>query len=75
MHLTELSSGQGIVRPKGPHSRSLPRHLKLMSPHSGSALTYYDVAKDKLFVSKSIVILSQECYSYVAEIFLTNLYK
>ncbi|XP_026468507.1 DENN domain-containing protein 5A-like [Ctenocephalides felis] len=75
MHLTELSSGQGIVRPKGPHSRSLPRHLKLMSPHSGSALTYYDVAKDKLFVSKSIVILTQECYSYVAEIFLTNLYK
>lgn len=76
MYITELSGGmksKTIQQIQGPQSRSLPRHFKL-STHS-AALTYYDISKDKLFVSKSIGILSQAPYVHAAKIFLENLYR
>lgn len=79
MFITELSSGQtppGIRRVKeSPVSRSLPRHFKLAAHTPASALSYYDITKDKLYVAKSISLICQVAYAYAAEVFLTNLYK
>lgn len=81
MYITELSSGLK-TRPvlnnqnQVPQSRSLPRHFKL-NPHNptGAALQYYDISRDKLFVSKSIAILCRSAYVQAAKIFLENLYR
>ncbi|KAL3266984.1 hypothetical protein HHI36_011132 [Cryptolaemus montrouzieri] len=81
MYSTELSSSLK-TRPvlnnqnQFPQSRSLPRHFKL-SPHNptGAVLAYYDISKDKLFVSKSIAILCRNAYIQAAKIFLENLYR
>ncbi|XP_037031285.1 DENN domain-containing protein 5B isoform X2 [Bradysia coprophila] len=79
MFITELSSGQGspgIRRVKeSPVSRSLPRHFKLATHTPASALSYYDITKDKLYVAKSLSLVCQVAYAHVAEIFLNNLYK
>lgn len=83
MFITELSSRQnvsdgGVRRVKeSPTSRSLPRHFKLAThtPATTAALSYYDIAKDKLYVAKSISLISQHAYAAAAEIFLRNLYK
>nr|CAH7753124.1 unnamed protein product [Callosobruchus chinensis] len=80
MYITELSSGLKPrnlqnVQTQGPQSRSLPRHFKLAQNQSGAALTYYDISKDKLFVSKSIGIIAQVAYVQAAKIFLENLYR
>lgn len=79
MFITELSSGQatpGLRRVKeSPVSRSLPRHFKLATHTPASAVSYYDIAKDKLYVAKSISLVCQVAYAHVAELFLTNLYK
>ncbi|XP_073965570.1 DENN domain containing pinstripe isoform X2 [Choristoneura fumiferana] len=78
MYITELSSGQtppGHRKSNGKESsRSLPRSFKL-APHSGAALTYYDIAKDKLYVAKSIALICQYPYVRVAQLFLENLYR
>lgn len=78
MYITELSSGQTppsnrkLIKET---CRSLPRSFKL-SPHvSGAAVSYYDIGKDKLYVSKSIALICQYPYVRTARIFLTNLYK
>ncbi|XP_059607628.1 DENN domain-containing protein 5B isoform X1 [Phlebotomus argentipes] len=79
MFITELSSRQnapGLRRVKeSPASRSLPRHFKLAAHAPNSALSYYDITKDKLFVAKSISLVCQLPYVNVAEVFLKNLYK
>lgn len=78
MYITELSSGQtppGHRKGSGKESsRSLPRSFKL-TPHTGAALTYYDITKDKLYVAKSIALICQYPYARVAQLFLENLYK
>ncbi|XP_077285718.1 DENN domain containing pinstripe [Arctopsyche grandis] len=78
MYITELSSGQTppsnrkIVKET---CRSLPRSFKL-SPHvSGAAVSYYDITKDKLYVSKSIALICRHAYVRAARLFLSNLYK
>ncbi|XP_066150244.1 DENN domain-containing protein 5B [Euwallacea fornicatus] len=81
MYVTELSSGvknRSIqqVQNQGPQSRSLPKHFKLNSPNvNSSILTYYDIVKDKLFVSKCIGIICQTAYVQAAKMFLENLYR
>lgn len=79
MFITELSSGQtppSVRRVKeSPVSRSLPRHFKLAAHAPASALSYYDITKDKLYVAKSIGLVCQVAYEHVANLFLTNLYK
>ncbi|XP_031629908.1 DENN domain-containing protein 5B isoform X2 [Contarinia nasturtii] len=79
MFMTELSNGQsspGLQRVKdSPISRSLPRHFKLAANTPASAVSYYKINKDKLYVAKSISLVCQVAYAHVAEIFLTNLYK
>ncbi|XP_053599869.1 DENN domain-containing protein 5A isoform X4 [Plodia interpunctella] len=78
MYITELSSGQtppGHRKGTGKESsRSLPRSFKL-APHTGAALTYYDIAKDKLYVAKSIALICQYPYVRVAQLFLENLFR
>lgn len=76
MFITELSSRQNGMRrvKESPASRSLPRHFKLATT-STSALSYYDIAKDKLYVAKSITLICQHAYAIAAEIFLKNIYK
>ncbi|KAG5882112.1 hypothetical protein JTB14_016875 [Gonioctena quinquepunctata] len=80
MYITELSSGLK-TRPvqhcqnQGPQSRSLPRYFKLSHNPNGAALTYYDISKDKLFVSKSIGLISRQTYVQAAKTFLENLYR
>ncbi|CAF4935992.1 unnamed protein product [Pieris macdunnoughi] len=78
MYITELSSGQtppGHRKNSGKESsRSLPRSFKL-SPHTGSALTYYDITKDKLYVAKSIALICQYPFIRVAQLFLENLFR
>ncbi|XP_058788687.1 DENN domain-containing protein 5B isoform X1 [Phymastichus coffea] len=82
MFITELSSGQNGTPPqprKGHeghgNTRSLPRHFKLAAHSAASALAYYDSAKDKLLVTKSISLICQQPYLHAAKMFLTNLYK
>ncbi|XP_041972649.1 DENN domain-containing protein 5B isoform X2 [Aricia agestis] len=78
MYITELSSGQtppGNRKSNGKESsRSLPRSFKL-APHTGAALTYYDITKDKLYVAKSIALICQYPYVRVAQLFLENLFR
>lgn len=78
MYITELSSGQtppGHRKNSGKESsRSLPRSFKL-TPHTGSALTYYDITKDKLYVAKSIALICQYPFIRVAQLFLENLFR
>ncbi|CAG9563036.1 unnamed protein product [Danaus chrysippus] len=78
MYITELSSGQtppGHRKGSGKESsRSLPRSFKL-APHTGAALTYYDITKDKLYVAKSIALICQYPYVRVAQLFLENLFR
>ncbi|XP_072941524.1 DENN domain-containing protein 5B isoform X1 [Epargyreus clarus] len=78
MYITELSSGQtppGHRRGSAKEtSRSLPRSFKL-APHTGAALTYYDITKDKLYVAKSIALICQYPYIRVAQLFLENLFR
>ncbi|CAG5055976.1 unnamed protein product [Parnassius apollo] len=78
MYITELSSGQtppGHRKSSGKESsRSLPRSFKL-APHTGAALTYYDITKDKLYVAKSIALICQYPYVRVAQLFLENLFR
>lgn len=72
MHLTELSSaGRSPVH----NSRSLPRHFKLSAHQPKSAQNYFDSAKDTLYVSKSIVLVSQSPYVVVGEAFLRQLQR
>ncbi|XP_044737255.1 DENN domain-containing protein 5B isoform X2 [Chrysoperla carnea] len=80
MHITELSSNQPnnpprMRTPKENQSRSLPRHFKLAVHNSAGALSYYDITKDKLYVTKSIALVSQSSYTHAAQMFLVNLYK
>ncbi|XP_056642345.1 DENN domain-containing protein 5B [Diorhabda sublineata] len=80
MYITELSSGlkehtMQTPQSKVPQSKSLPRYFKLSHNPSGAALTYYDICKDKLYVSKSIGIISQCGYVYAMRVFLENLYR
>ncbi|CAG9091267.1 unnamed protein product [Plutella xylostella] len=78
MYITELSSGQTPPNHRKnsgkESSRSLPRSFKL-APHSGAALTYYDITKDKLYVAKSIVLICQYPFVRVAQLFLENLFR
>ncbi|KAJ0179400.1 hypothetical protein K1T71_005112 [Dendrolimus kikuchii] len=78
MYITELSSGQtppGHRKVSGKESsRSLPRSFKL-TPHTGAALTYYDIAKDKLYVAKSIALICQYPFVRIAQLFLENLFR
>ncbi|VVC91607.1 unnamed protein product [Leptidea sinapis] len=73
MYITELSSGQ---TPPGHRknsvkesSRSLPRSFKL-APHTGAALTYFDITKDKLYVAKSVALICQYPFVRVAQLSL-----
>lgn len=81
MFITELSSRQneppGLrrVKEQTPASRSLPRHFKLATHTPATALSYYDITKDKLYVAKSITLICQQAYAAAAEIFLRNIYK
>lgn len=81
MYVTELSSGLKnrsiqVTQNQGPQSRSLPRHFKLSTPSpSGVMLTYYDISKDKLYVSKSIALICQHAYVHAAKLFLENLFR
>lgn len=79
MYVTELSSGlkkNVISQREGPQSRSLPRHFKLSTPNpTGMTLTYYDIMKDKLYVTKSIGIICQHAYMHAAKIFLEDLFR
>lgn len=78
MYITELSSGQtppGHRKATGKESsRSLPRSFKL-APHTGAALNYYEIAKDKLYVAKSIALICQYPYVRVSQMFLENLFR
>lgn len=73
MYITELSSSQGSLRRS--ESRSLPRHFRLAEEDPNSAMSFYDIAKDKLYVTKSITLVCQFPYAHISEVFLTNLYK
>uniref|UniRef100_A0A1Y1MVA6 UDENN domain-containing protein n=1 Tax=Photinus pyralis TaxID=7054 RepID=A0A1Y1MVA6_PHOPY len=79
MYVTELSSCLKIKAVQeiqnGPQTRSLPKHFKLSNNPIGTALGYYDITKDKLFVSKSIAILTQIPYVHASKLFLENLYR
>jgi DENN domain-containing protein 5 len=76
MYITELSSSQGSLRKSDSVSRSLPRHFRLADEDDkNGALSFYDITKDTLYVTKSITLVCQFAYAHVAEIFLTNLYK
>ncbi|XP_058837942.1 DENN domain-containing protein 5B isoform X1 [Topomyia yanbarensis] len=81
MFITEISSSQQpppatLRRVKeNPVSRSLPRHFKIAAQAPASALSYYDITKDKLFVAKSLSLVCQVPYAHVAELFLKNLFK
>ncbi|XP_035894191.1 DENN domain-containing protein 5B isoform X3 [Anopheles stephensi] len=81
MFITEISSSQqpppGTLRrvKESPVSRSLPRHFKIAAQAPASALSYYDVTKDKLYVAKSLSLVCQVPYAHVAELFLQNLYR
>ncbi|XP_026326340.1 DENN domain-containing protein 5A isoform X2 [Hyposmocoma kahamanoa] len=78
MYITELSSGQtppGHRKTTGKESsRSLPRSFKL-APHTGAASNYYEIAKDKLYVAKSIALICQYPYVRVSQMFLENLFR
>lgn len=81
MFITELSSGQtppSLRRVRdnenGLISKSLPRHFKIVQ-NPQSAQSYYDITKDKLYVTKAISLVCQTAFIHAAEIFLTNLYK
>lgn len=73
MHLTELSSGR-YKKSMEHNTRSLPRHFKL-SAHTRAAQSYYDHAKDTLYVSKSIALIMQQPYVHASHIFLAGLYR
>ncbi|KAJ9601188.1 hypothetical protein L9F63_000656, partial [Diploptera punctata] len=75
MHLTELSSGCKRGRSMGHDTRSLPRHFKLSTHHQGAAQSYYDAAKDTLYVSKSIALICQLPYVYASRKFLSGLHR
>ncbi|XP_062711797.1 DENN domain-containing protein 5B isoform X3 [Aedes albopictus] len=81
MFITELSTSQqpppGTLRrvKENPVSRSLPRQFKIAAQAHTSALSYYDITKDKLFVAKALSLVCQVPYAHVAELFLRNLYK
>ncbi|XP_049778730.1 DENN domain-containing protein 5B [Schistocerca cancellata] len=86
MHLTELSSShripqsrsrrQGRLAADGSHNtRSLPRHFKLSMHHPAAAQSYYEAAKDTLYASKSIAIISQLPYVRATKLFLEGLYR
>uniref|UniRef100_A0A8W7PUU3 UDENN domain-containing protein n=1 Tax=Anopheles coluzzii TaxID=1518534 RepID=A0A8W7PUU3_ANOCL len=47
-------------------------HFKIAAQAPASALSYYDVTKDKLYVAKSLSLVP---YAHVAELFLQNLYR
>lgn len=81
MHLTELSSGDSTGTSKRQkftqldhNTQSLPRHFKLSSQQSRSALSYYDFTKDTLYVCKSIALVSQHAYVQAPCQFLNSLY-
>lgn len=79
MFITELSSGQTPpslrqVREDSGISKSLPRHFKIVQ-NPQSAQSYFDISKDKLYVTKAISLVCQVPYAHAAEVFLTNLYK
>ncbi|CAG2064752.1 unnamed protein product, partial [Timema podura] len=82
MHLTELSgcntqrrSRQPGSTHEGHNTRSLPRHFKLSTPQQGAAQSYYDAAKDTLYVTKSIALVCQLPCVYAAHKFLKGLYR
>lgn len=85
MHLTELSSNQVGRSGRRGHSaglghdahntRSLPRHFKLSTHQQGAAQSYYDAAKDTLYVSKSIALICQLPYVYAARKYLRGLHR
>ncbi|XP_038107327.1 DENN domain-containing protein 5B isoform X3 [Culex quinquefasciatus] len=81
MYITEVSSSQqpppGTLRrvKESPVSRSLPRHFKIAAQAPASALSYYDITKDKLYVAKSLSLVCQVPYAHIAELFLQNLFK
>lgn len=80
MYITELSSGQIVSRNKQiqqstGQSRSLPRHFKLSVHNPGGAPGYYDISKDRLYVSKSIAVICQLPFVHASKLFLENIYK
>nr|CAD7395243.1 unnamed protein product [Timema cristinae] len=85
MHLTELSgchagntqrrSRQPGSTHEGHNTRSLPRHFKLSTPQQGAAQSYYDAAKDTLYVTKSIALVCQLPCVHAAHKFLKGLYR
>lgn len=80
MHLTELSSGQGVASGRrvamlDHNTRSLPRHFKLTAPRARSAMNYYDHTKDILQVTKSIALVMQKPFVQASETFLIGLYR
>uniref|UniRef100_A0A1B0C827 DENN domain-containing protein 5B n=2 Tax=Lutzomyia longipalpis TaxID=7200 RepID=A0A1B0C827_LUTLO len=70
MFITELSSRQNA-----PGLRRVKENPATGSSCTNSALSYYDITKDKLYVAKSISLICQLAYVNVAGIFLKNLYK
>ncbi len=80
MYIAELSSGAASLRKqKEAVSRSLPRHFKISAEEekqpTPATISFYDIQKDSLYVTKSITLVCQLPYAHVAEIFLRNLYK
>ncbi|XP_055857093.1 DENN domain-containing protein 5B isoform X1 [Episyrphus balteatus] len=79
MFITELSNGQNTMNlrrvKESPVSKSLPRHFKVAGQAPQSALSYYEITKDKLYVAKSISLICQFPYAFASEIFLKNLYR
>ncbi|XP_039279311.1 DENN domain-containing protein 5B isoform X2 [Nilaparvata lugens] len=78
MHWAELSSGQSPAtkpRPLDHNTRSLPRHFKLTAHRPKAAQSYYDHAKDTLYVTKSISLISQVPYVHASRLFLSGLYR
>ncbi|KAF0292111.1 DENN domain-containing protein 5B [Amphibalanus amphitrite] len=74
-YLAEMSSGKATQQQQQTSSRSLPRHFKLATKLTTHAQSYYDVAKDQLYVCKCIGLLMSQPYLHVARVFLSRLYS
>lgn len=78
MYITDITnkhSSKQTCKTYTSTSKSLPRQLKIGNPAHISDTSFYDINKDKLFVSKSISLICQFPYVFVSKIFLNNLYK
>ncbi|KAL5282754.1 DENND5B family protein [Megaselia abdita] len=79
MYITDITNKHSAKENKSKAnfsaSKSLPRHLKIGSPLQISDLNFFDITKDKLFVSKCISLICQIPYVVAYRVFLNNLYK